>query len=129
MRTFVGCALVMALAFSATSVAQEKGKIDGKLLIGKWTPKEDKKGPPGAMTLEFMKDGKLAIAIEGGGKSDKIDGTYKLDGDKLVVSLVYEGAKKEETLTVKKLTDAELETADSKGKTDSFTKVKDEKKK
>ena len=127
MRTFVGCALALALAFS-TSVAQEKGKIDGKLLIGKWTPKEDKKGGAG-MTLEFMKDGKLAIAIEGGGKSEKVDGTYKLDGDKLVVSLTYEGAKKEETLTVKKLTDAELETADSKGKTDSFTKVKDEKKK
>ena len=71
MRTFVGCALVLALAFSATAVAQEK--VDGKKLIGKWAPKEDKKGGP-AMTLEFMKDGKLALSVDFMGKAEKIDG-------------------------------------------------------
>jgi uncharacterized protein (TIGR03066 family) len=126
MRTLVGCVLVAVLAFSATTVAQEKGKIDGKLLVGKWSPKEDKKGP--AMTLEFLKDGKLSLAVEFGGKKETIEGAYKLDGDKLDVSMKFGGEEKKETLTVKKLTADELETTDSKGKTDAFTKVKEEKK-
>jgi uncharacterized protein (TIGR03066 family) len=127
MRTFVGCVLTLVLAVSATAVAQEKGKIDGKLLIGKWAPKEEKKGP--AMTLEFLKDGKLSLAVDFMGKMEKIDGTYKLDGDKLEVALKFGGDEKKETLTVKKLTDSELETVDSKDKKDTFTKVKEDAKK
>jgi uncharacterized protein (TIGR03066 family) len=126
MRTFVGCAVVLALALGATAEAQDK-KIDGTKLIGKWAPKEDKKG--GSMTLEFTKDGKLSLAVDFMGKSEKIDGTYKLTGDKLDVTLKFGGDEKKETLTVKTLTDTELETTDTKGKTDSFTRVKDEKKK
>lgn len=127
MRTFVGCAVVLALSFSAVGVAQEKEKIDGKKLIGKWTPKDEKKG--GSMTLEFRKDGKLRLAVEFMGKADEIEGTYKLDGEKLEVTLKFGGEEKAETLTVKKLTDTELETLDSKGKTDTFTRVKEEPKK
>lgn len=123
----MGCVVVLALAVSATAVAQEKGKIDGKLLIGKWVPKEDKKGP--AMTLEFMKDGKMALAVEFGGKKETIEGTYKLDGDKLDVSMKFAGDEKKETLKVKKLTETELETVDSKDKTDTFSRLKEEKKK
>ncbi len=122
MRTLVGCVVILALAVTATG--QDK-KIDGKLLIGKWAPKEDKKGL--SMTLEFLKDGKLALAVDFMGKTEKIDGTYKLDGDKLEVVIKFGGDEKKDTLTIKKLTETELETTDSKGKTDTFTKVKDKK--
>jgi uncharacterized protein (TIGR03066 family) len=123
MRTLVGCAVVLALSVSAVAVAQDK--IDGKKLVGKWAPKEEKKGP--AMTIEFLKDGKIALAAEFGGKAEKMDGSYKLDGDKLEVTMKFGGEEKKETLTVKKLTDTELETTDSKGKTDSFTRVEEKK--
>lgn len=122
MRTLVGCVVILALAVTATG--QDK-KIDGKLLIGKWVPKEEKKGL--SMTLEFKKEGKLAFAVDFMGKTETIDGTYKLDGDKLEVVIKFLGEEKKDTLTIKKLSETELETTDSKGKTDTFTKVKDKK--
>ena len=79
------------------------------------------------MMLEFMKDGKLAISVEGVTPA-KADGTYKLDGDKLDITVKYPTGDKKETLTVKKLTDTEMETTDSKNVTDTFTKVKDKEK-
>lgn len=125
MRTFAGCVAVLALAFSATAVAQDK-KIDGALLIGKWSPKDAKKDSD--MILEFQKGGKLVLSGEYKGKMESLEGSYKLDGDKLDVSLKYGGDEKKESLKVKKLTDAELETEDGMGKSDVFTRVKDAKK-
>ena len=125
MRTFAGCVAVLALAFSATAVAQDK-KIDGALLIGKWSPKDAKK--EGDMTLEFQKGGKLVLSAEIKGKMESMEGGYKLDGDKLEVSLKYGGDEKKESLKITKLTDAELVTEDNMGKSDAFSRVKDAKK-
>jgi uncharacterized protein (TIGR03066 family) len=77
------------------------------------------------MKMEFTKDGKLTLSGPGpGGKELKIEGTYKLDGDKLSMKMTFMGETHEETVTVTKLTDDELEGKDKSGKTESFKRVK-----
>ena len=56
-----------------------------------------------------------------------MEGAYKLDGDKLTVTLRTPEEKDKEltdTVTITKLTDKELITKDQKGKVDEFKKKK-----
>lgn len=123
MRALVGCALAVLLVASA-GLGQEKGKdkdaIDAKKLLGKWQPADKKEN----VTIEFAKDGKLIVSVDIGGKTEKVEGTYKLDGNKLSVAMTFMGMEQKETMTVGKLTDEELETTDSKGKKETLKKVK-----
>jgi uncharacterized protein (TIGR03066 family) len=119
MRTLLGVAVVLVLACGATAADE---KIDGKKLIGKWEPKTPKKGEN--MTMEFTKDGKLIIVGELNGKEMKIEGTYKIDGDKLSFKLKFGDLDIEETVTLTKLTDEEMEGKDKEGKAESFKRVK-----
>src|SRR5205823_3535269 len=84
MRTITTVALGVLLVVAAGASAQEakegkKDTVDAKKLIGKWEPKDKKDN----VTLEFTKDGKLLLSVEAGGKTNKLEGTYKLDGNKL----------------------------------------------
>lgn len=96
-------------------------KVDGKLLVGKWTSDEEKKKDK--MFIEFTKDGKLAVSVDFGGKELKIDGTYKLDGNKLSVKMSFMGEEKSEVMTVNSLTKNKLVTTDEKGKKDTLVRV------
>ena len=54
------------------------------------------------------------------GRDFRVPGTYKLEGDKLSVEMKVADKEVKETLTVKNLTDSELVTEDSKGKTETL---------
>ncbi|HEY1186099.1 MAG TPA: TIGR03066 family protein, partial [Gemmata sp.] len=97
-------------------------KFDSKKLVGKWEPAKPKKGE--AMVMEFTKDGKLTVTGEMNGKEVKIEGTYKLDGDKLSFALKFMDIEIKETVTLTKLTDEEMAGKDKDGKEESFKKVK-----
>ena len=120
MRTVLGCAAVLALACGASVAGQ--AKVDAKKLVGKWAPVPDKdkkeKGP--ALTIEFTADGKVSMTVGAPGAEHRAEGTYKLAGDKLAVLLRVGEAEVKDTLTVKKLTDTELTTEDSKGKSETL---------
>src|SRR5438046_2135533 len=117
MRAIMGCALGVLLVASA-GFSQEK--IDGKKLVGKWTPAEKKE----KVNIEDTKDNKLRLAVDVAGKVEKLEGTYKLDANKLTVAINFGGKEQKEEMTVNKLTDDELETTDSKGKKETLKKVK-----
>lgn len=119
MRTLIGLGLVLALTCGATAADD---KIDAKKILGKWEPKEPKKGE--ALMMEFAKDGKLIVTGETGGKDVKIEGTYKLDGDQLTYAVTFMGVDAKETVTITKLTDDEMEGKDKDGKVEAFKKVK-----
>lgn len=126
MRLILGLALVAVLGLVATTGATAgQDKIDGKKLIGKWTPKDEAKA--GKMVAEFTKDGKLIISGDLGGKELKIDGTYKLDGNKLTMTLKIGDKEQSETVTITKLTDDVMEGEDKGGKKEAFTRVKSKK--
>lgn len=121
MRAILGCTVVLVLATAVTATQDKKDqKTDAKKLIGKWET-GDKKS---LVVIEFAAEGKLTLTAGESGKEIKVEGTYKLDGDKLEVSLKFMGEEQKEKLTIKKLTDTELVTEDSKGKTETLKRKK-----
>ena len=60
----------------------------------------------------------------------KAEGTYKVDGNKLMLTLKLGDDEKKMTRTVSKLTDTELTSKDDEnGKEDTLTRVKEKKEK
>ena len=124
MRAILGCALAVALVANAGFAEDKKEeKIDAKKLIGKWEPKEKKED--GKFTIEFAKDGKVTINTASGGKDTKIEGTYKLDGNKLTLTTKFEDKETKMIRTVSKLTDTELVSSKEDGKEDTLVKIKE----
>jgi uncharacterized protein (TIGR03066 family) len=118
----MGCTLGVLLVV-AVGFADEK--IDAKKLIGKWQPTSTKEN----VIIEFTKDGKLSLsAPDPAGKTEKTEGTYKLDGNKLSVAVKFMDAEEKQDVTITKLTDDELETEftdkDGKVKKETLKRVK-----
>ncbi|HEX4607518.1 MAG TPA: TIGR03066 family protein [Urbifossiella sp.] len=126
MRVFLAglAATALVVAVGGVAVGRDE-KVDGKLLVGKWTPAEE--GKRDKLFLEFTKDGKLSMTADAGGKDFKIDGTYKLDGNKLAVTLDVFGKEQKQVMTVNTLTKTELVTTDEKGKKVSMVRPGDKK--
>jgi uncharacterized protein (TIGR03066 family) len=120
MRTLIGAVVIVAFAgfIGASAQDKDKDKVELKKLMGKWEPKE------GRVVIEFADKGKLSLSVDTDGKSQKFDGTYKLDGNRLEIAIVILEKEQKETLTVKKLTDEELVTTDSKGKEETLKRKK-----
>lgn len=131
MRTLLGFGLVLALACGVTA-AQKDEKIDAKKLVGKWErepakEKEKDKGF-GKVVVEYTADGKVTATL--GDKGDfKLEGTYKVDGNKITQTMKFNDKETSRTVTVLKLTDEAMETEDEKGAKNSFKRLKAEKKK
>jgi uncharacterized protein (TIGR03066 family) len=118
----LAAAFLVVAAGGAATGRDEKDKIDAKLLVGKWTADEPDKRDK--MFLEFTKDGKLIMSLDfGQGKEFKIDGTYKLVGNKITSKLSFMGQEKSETHVVNALTATKLVTTDEKGMKDTFVRV------
>jgi uncharacterized protein (TIGR03066 family) len=121
MRTLIGAVVVLAFCgFAAAQKDKDKDKIDAKKLVGKWEPADAKE----KVVVEFTDKGKVILSVDFNGKSAMIEGTYKLDGNKLEMVMSFAGKDQKETLTVSKLTDDEMVGTDSKGKTETLKKVK-----
>jgi uncharacterized protein (TIGR03066 family) len=120
MRGILGGVVVLVAACGFAVAGQ--GKIDAAKLVGKWAPapSKDKKEKPLDMLLEFAADGKLSMTVGAAGTEYKALGTYELTGNKLAVVIRVGEKSVKDTLTVKKLTDTELTTEDSKGKEETL---------
>src|SRR4051812_1261170 len=96
MRTILGIGAALALACGIAAADEKKGeekkaeKIDAAKLVGKWEPKDPRKGEE--FVMDFAKDGKLSVTGTLDGKPQTFGGTYKLDGDKLSFDLKVKGA-------------------------------------
>ena len=103
-------------AFIVLPLAGCSGGGNAAKIIGTWEVVKGG-GLPAGSTLEFAKDGKLKINVKADGKTSSLEGTYKVDDDKLTTT--GKGANdKETTVTVKitKLTGSELILEDEKGR-------------
>jgi len=113
-------ALLMSIAASAAD-----DKLDGAKIMGKWELKQA--NAKSRVVVAFAKDGMMSMTVEESGKSKTVDGVYRLDGNRLTIAL-RAGAKDDtQKLTVKKLTDTELVTADEKGEEETLKRVPDKK--
>lgn len=115
MRTLLGCLLYVTILAPAAAADE---KIDAKKLVGKWEPQG---ANAEKATFEFAADGKLKIDSAG----DTLTGTWKLDGNKLALTFALGENVSKDTVTITKLTDAELSMEDAKKeKKRSFKRVK-----
>lgn len=120
---------VALVPLCAQSQDKEKPKTTEQKLIGKWKlEKTESDLPEGAKaTVEIKKGGDMVILIEIGDMKIKMEGTWKLDGDKKIVTIIKlpDGKEKKETSTIDKLTDDELVMIDEKDKKDELKRIKD----
>jgi uncharacterized protein (TIGR03066 family) len=113
--------LLVGLMLMSSAAPQDK--IDGKLIVGKWEPE---KKPDGVdkILVEFTKDNKMFLDLETNGEKQKIEGTYKVDGDKLEVKFEVQGQPMEQKRTITKLTETEMITKDDEGTERKYKKAK-----
>jgi uncharacterized protein (TIGR03066 family) len=97
-------------------------KIDPSKLVGKWRAKEGAKGG-----FDFTKDGKVTITASLGGEQVTFEGTYRVDGNKVISTVEFGGKRQDIALTATKLTDTELVVKDEKGAETTLVRVKDKK--
>ncbi|WP_020474850.1 lipocalin family protein [Zavarzinella formosa] len=94
----------------ASGVAPAADKIDPALLVGKWEMplSKDGKNYDGRMSVEFLADGTMKSEMWSGGTSEKRNGKYTLDGDKLRIDTKAGDREIVAISTVRKLTEKEL---------------------
>jgi uncharacterized protein (TIGR03066 family) len=127
MRAMLGWVAVLGLAVAVNAAPRDDKKGDKKTdtatkLIGKWAPISNKKIAK-ELTEEFTKDGKYFFGTGDVKSGSKTEGTYKLDGDDITITTVREGEKNTRTVTIKKLTDTDMELSFG-GKIVPFKRVK-----
>src|SRR3954454_5306246 len=108
-RSLFAVAFVLSAGVVAADDKKDEKKGDekdnAKLIVGKWeiTKAGGDVGP--GSTLEFAKDKKLTLVIKAVHQKATLDGTYKLDKDRVTLTLTVQGNSFYQTLTIKKLTD------------------------
>jgi len=87
-------------------------KSNAELIVGKWEVAKGERAPAGSVA-EFTKDGKLKVNRKAFGQTKSMEGTYKVEEDKLITTIEGET----ETDTIKTLNATTLIIEDSRGKT------------
>ncbi len=109
---------VLAVVCLVGAAARAEDKPDyAKKIVGKWeVTKADENTLPAGAIIEFTKDGKIHIFEKAGDKEMMFGGTYKLDGDKFMVTIKIGDDEHSNTITITKMTDTEMHTKDKDGK-------------
>jgi uncharacterized protein (TIGR03066 family) len=121
------CLLGIGIILTGSVRAAPAPKSNQTMILGVWEVIKSDDGTPPMTTIEFTRDGKLKVKTKVGDQTLTMEGTYKLEGDKLTVTLMTPDEKEKEvtdTVTITKLTDKDLITKDQKGKVDQFKKKK-----
>jgi len=113
---------VLTFALAGTTSADEKDYP--KDIVGKWEITKTSSDAPVGTLIEFLKDGKLTAVLKIEGQELKIDGTYKVDKDKLMTKIKLGDQTVEDTDTIKKLADDTLELEDKDKKTTTLKRKK-----
>src|SRR4051794_996364 len=113
-----GILILACASFSLPlALAGAGGKTNAARIVGTW---EATKGNiPSGSLVEFTKDEKLNITVKADDKEIKIEGTYKIDGDKLSLTVKGpDGESKTQAATIKTLNETTLilEATEGKGK-------------
>jgi uncharacterized protein (TIGR03066 family) len=105
---------------TSTTVAADKDD-NAKALVGKWEAVKVAEGtlPKGAV-VEFKKDGKFTTDAG----DTKLEGTYTVDADSFTLVFKIGDAERKLKITIKKIGDTELDTANPDGKGVTFKRVK-----
>ena len=116
-RFLVGSFIVCVLAWGAR--ADDKSPDNAKRLVGKWeVVKSEGSAMPVGSVVELSKDGKAKATVKKRDRQEWLEGTYKLDGDKIMINAVTQDKEEiKRTATIKKITDTDLVVENEKGET------------
>jgi uncharacterized protein (TIGR03066 family) len=118
---WLNCALLCCLAIVLTGCGSKptsdtgstgkgpeakKDLTNKEKLVGVWVV--TKAPSPGEGTCEFTQDGKLIMIAKDKGKEMRMEGTYTVEGDKIMMTTEMFGEKSTDIMIIKKLTDTEL---------------------
>ena len=111
-------AVGVALCLLGSSAAADEKKADNaKLAVGTWAvTKSHEGGPPKGGVVEFTKDGKIKVSGEQDGMKMSFEGTYKIDGNKLVLTFKIGDSEQPVDLTIDKLDAKTFATTSKNGK-------------
>lgn len=118
LRLLLAGVLAVTLTAGTQADNKEEKKDNAKLLGGIW---EVVKAAPGTLPvgslMEFGKEGKLKLSVKAKDQEHKLDGTYKVEGNKVELNVKLGDREKKQVLTIKKISerDLSLEDEDSKG--------------
>jgi uncharacterized protein (TIGR03066 family) len=119
---YVGASVILCVLALGVMAAD---KVDNaKAVVGKWeVVKCDADSLPVGAIVEMTKDGKVKVSMKKDDTEIIHEGTYKVDGDKIMVTLVDGTEERKHSVTIKKVSDTELVT-EHDGKTLEFKKKK-----
>jgi len=115
----LGSAFAICLVLSLAGCG---GKSNADKIVGTWEITKSESDAPKGATVEFTKDGKIKMTAKVEGHEISMEGTYKVDGDKLTTTMKMGNKEKTETAKIKSLDDSTLKIEDEKGKVDEFMK-------
>src|SRR6266436_6581119 len=111
MRVLLAGAIVCLLG----AVALADDKKDKK------ETKSDEGTLPMGTMIEFTKDGKLILSFKVGEQENKMEGTYKLKGDKFDIIFKMGDNEHTDEIIIKKLDETTLSTTNKEGKAVELT--------
>jgi uncharacterized protein (TIGR03066 family) len=121
----IGSQLTYLLCIGVVFAAPAPPSSNQTKILGVWEITKSDDGTPTGTTIEFAKDGKVKVTTKAGDLVLNLEGTYKVEGDKLTVTIKPPNEKEQtDTVTITKLTDKVLIIKDEKGKIDEFKKKK-----
>src|SRR5262245_31750669 len=127
MNALAKVTLALAVVVAAgVARGEDKKEIDKNKVIGTWKVTKSEGAPPDAV-IEFTKDGKLIVTFEINGEKKTLEGTYKLNGDKLETAIKIGDMKMTDTDTIKAISDDKMSLVDKDGKATELEKVKKKK--
>jgi uncharacterized protein (TIGR03066 family) len=108
---------VVFCLLASSAVAEKKKADNAKLAVGTWeVTKSHAGGPPKGGVVEFTKDGKIKVTGEQNGMKETFEGTYKIDGTKMVLTFKIGDNETPVDLTIDKLDEKTFATTSSQGK-------------
>jgi uncharacterized protein (TIGR03066 family) len=114
--------IVTVLGFGAR--AEDKTDY-AKMLVGKWEATETDPGTiPAGAVVEFTKDGKMKFTGKKDDTEMSFEGTYKVEKNTFTMTVKVGDQEHSQTITITKITDSEMATADKDGKKVTLKKKK-----
>ena len=125
MRAILACATIVGAAGWLAAEEPNPPPLDPAKLVGRW----EAKGDPAKrrVVFEFAAEGKLVVRVtRNGEESSKAEGTYRVDGRKLTLTLKVVGVDNDRVVDVSRLGDGMLVGTGEKGRPLLLARLKDE---
>jgi uncharacterized protein (TIGR03066 family) len=119
----MGAGVIVCLL--VVGIRADDKKDNAKMVIGMWKVVKASPGTfPLGTVLDLSKDDKVKVLGKRDGNEFIHEGTYQVDGAKIVITVKVAGEEQKHVLTITKISDAEMVTDHGGGGTIDFKKEK-----